>query len=86
MIEATSESDDGRDGPAFTLTLSRILLSAGGVLLLPRQFVSAGIAFTLGLALRAVHRRRHPAASEDEAGAEATPAERSSSDDAVSTE
>ncbi len=60
MTDATPSMDDGRDGPPFLATLSSILLAAGGVLLLPRQFVSAGIAFALGLVLRAVHRRRHP--------------------------
>lgn len=60
MTETTPQMDDGRDGPPFVATLSSIFLTAGGVLLLPRQFVSAGIAFALGMGLRAVHRRRHP--------------------------
>lgn len=60
MIDATKSTDDGRDGPPFLATLSSILFAAGGVLLLPRQFASAGIAFGLGLAFWALYRRRHP--------------------------
>ncbi|MEM1030499.1 MAG: hypothetical protein AAF928_01075 [Myxococcota bacterium] len=50
--------EDGRDGLPIWLTLSRVALAAGGLLLLPRQVVSAGIAFALGLVLRGIHHRR----------------------------
>jgi hypothetical protein len=50
---------DGRDGPPLLVMASRWFFAVGVMLLLPRQWVSAGAALAIGALLAAIARRRH---------------------------
>lgn len=52
--------DDGRDGPPLIVMASGWFFGAGVLLLLPRQWVSAGAAIAIGVVLSLVARRRAP--------------------------
>ena len=48
MDRSENGVDDGRDGPPLLVMAARWFFAAGVMLILPRQWVSAGIALALG--------------------------------------
>jgi hypothetical protein len=52
----SSVANDGRDGPPLVVMATRWFLAAAIMLLLPRQWFSAAMAFAAGVGLFAYHR------------------------------